>query len=577
MSSDLKVVLSLVDDFTKKLTGIESSLGSFGSQIDNVNKIAMRFGLGFGGYLAGGQIIGGIEELIGVSKEYTKEHNQLREALGYTSIELNKQVEILGKKYVIDHREITGVQQQLSLYTQDEGAIKSLTDATVNYAKATGKPLSDAVNLVDRAIVSATGTIRGFPGHLDGAAESSERLASIVETLNSKMHGQAAAVADSMTMWDRLSLSISTFKETVAVGIFGKATERELQKYEAMKNIFEEWTQEEINASPGIRENHDAAIKWIEAYEAKMGSAKKAAEDLRKENFINQGAGSMESLIPGHAQQGSLKRDEAEAKRRADERKREQIREADEIARLGDSITDRLTERDVRESEKRQSEQLKREKSRREGQIEIDKEIDSFMEEGQKRQEIYDKRAEDEAVKHKEEMARTAVSLGEAYGSSIGQGIGKGEAGLKSTMKGVLNTTIDFLERQALAAIMTNTIRDFGFYGPPGLVVGAVEAAGVTAIAEAAKAGINSFSMGTPFAPRGFAYLHKDESLYLPTGAVVKTASETRQTINNNSGGHTFNIHITDMSGALVESITTQIRSGATGTDRLLRAIAARI
>ena len=192
MANDLKVTLSLVNDFTRKLSGVEANLGAFGQKIDNVNRIAARFGLGFGLGFAGFKVIDEIKGLVNEAKEYTKIQNQLRESLGYTSIELSMQADALEKKYVIDDREIQKVQQRISLYTQDEGAIKSLTEATLNYAAATGKDAVEATAMVDRAIISAKGTMKGFPGHLDGAAESTERLASIAKILNDRMGGQVA-------------------------------------------------------------------------------------------------------------------------------------------------------------------------------------------------------------------------------------------------------------------------------------------------------------------------------------------------------------------------------------------------
>ena len=98
MSNDLKVTLSLVDDFTKKLTGIETELGAFGKQLDYLNNVAAKFGLGLGIGVGATAVKSGIEELINTAKEYAQVNNQLRTSLGYTSLELSENAELLSNK-----------------------------------------------------------------------------------------------------------------------------------------------------------------------------------------------------------------------------------------------------------------------------------------------------------------------------------------------------------------------------------------------------------------------------------------------------------------------------------------------
>ena len=97
---------------------------------------------------------------------------------------------------------------------------------------------------------------------------------------------------------------------------------------------------------------------------------------------------------------------------------------------------------------------------------------------------------------------------------------------------------------------------------------------GAAGLAQVANIEAQSFSMGTPSAPGGPAFVHKDESIYLPQGSAVKTASETRQMP---SMGHTFNVSIVDVSGTLIDTVTAHIRNGATGTDRLIKTLAAKM
>jgi hypothetical protein len=113
-----------------------------------------------------------------------------------------------------------------------------------------------------------------------------------------------------------------------------------------------------------------------------------------------------------------------------------------------------------------------------------------------------------------------------------------------------------------LAAIASNTLQEVTKFGWYGLISGAAKAVAITAVGEGAKAGINSFSMGTSSASGGPAFVHKDESIYLPAGSAVKTASETREITENNNGGNTFNLNIMD-SGGTLKKVVTEIRDGS--------------
>ena len=185
----------------------------------------------------------------------------------------------------------------------------------------------------------------------------------------------------------------------------------------------------------------------------------------------------------------------------------------------------------------------------------------------------YHKKIEEDELRHNELMVNTAMSMGSAYGAAIGSGIGKGKEGLKTAFKGILSLTVDFIQKEVLAAIASNTLQEVIKGGWYGLISGAVEAAAITAVGTGAKAAIASFSVGTPSAPGGPAFVHKDESIYLPAGSAVKTASETRQIVNNNTGGHTIILNVNDASGSLIESMTAQIRGGNSNVDNLVGAI----
>ena len=186
------------------------------------------------------------------------------------------------------------------------------------------------------------------------------------------------------------------------------------------------------------------------------------------------------------------------------------------------------------------------------------------------------KEQEDLKRRHDQAMVDAAMQWGKAYGAAIGQGIGKGKEGVRAAMKGILCLTVDFLEKEVLAAVASNTLQNVEALGVWGLLSGAAEAAGIVAVAEAAKGAINSFAIGTHYAPGGMAMVgeHGPETMFVPRGAQIYNATETKNInrINNNSG-YTFNIVLNDASGNMLESMTTQIRSGTANVDRFIGAL----
>jgi hypothetical protein len=120
--------------------------------------------------------------------------------------------------------------------------------------------------------------------------------------------------------------------------------------------------------------------------------------------------------------------------------------------------------------------------------------------------------------------------LAQGIGVAIASGVGKGAEGLKESLKGILVTTLSFIEREILAAWAVTGIRSI--FGDP---TAFIQMVGVTAAFEVAKAGIQSFASGTFSARGGMAMVHQDELINLPSGSRVYTKEETREITNNNN------------------------------------------
>ena len=168
-----------------------------------------------------------------------------------------------------------------------------------------------------------------------------------------------------------------------------------------------------------------------------------------------------------------------------------------------------------------------------------------------------------------------AMQMGEAYGNAIGSGFEKGGYNVHKALKALLDMTVDFLSKEALAAVASNTLQNVVSEGYWGLVVGAAEAAGIEVLAEAAKAGISSFAGGTSYARGGMSLVGErgPELMNVPRGSQIYNANQTSTMM---SSGHTFNITL-NASGSVAESLHAEVRAGDPGVQKLLGILSQRL
>ena len=544
MSNDLKVTLSLVDDFTKKLTGIESEMGSFGKQIEHINSIASKFGIGLGLGIGGSAIIEGFKELSNINKENTQVQNQLRESLGYTSIELNLQAEALGQKNLIDHKDILTVQQRLSLYTQDEEQIKKLTPAILDYAKATGKDLLTATQTVTRAIESSKGSLKGFPGHLDGAAESAERLNSVMEILNKHFHGQADAVRESKTEVDKLGFSFNELKDTLATGLFGNQAEKDLLRYKQAVKYIEEgnYLQED---------SYKDALKIVEEYEKKIGDAKAKAQKEQQEQAA---ADALKSkfLVPGYKDEKEYK---AAQKKKEDEQK-EAAKEALKIQKDLDKQYQKL----IKDSDDEGYKDLEAKAKKKE---DLDKQYYALIKEdsdrgyadleakGKKKEKLEEDLREAQnftlrnSVSNLQIMAEKWHEFGTAYK-------------IAAETENVINTY-----KSATAAY--SAMAGIPYVGPA-LGIAAAAAAIGAGLANGANIAAQQFASGGFVG--GSSYTGDRVPVRVNSGEAILNTQQQKNFMAMANGNTTTNnhsnitVHLHDATGNITETITKQIRSG---------------
>ena len=141
-----------------------------------------------------------------------------------------------------------------------------------------------------------------------------------------------------------------------------------------------------------------------------------------------------------------------------------------------------------------------------------------------------------------------AQELGDAYGNAIGGALGKGKEGLKDAMQGVLDASIDFIEKLALSAVASNALKDIALHGPIyGAVEAAIESVAITAVATGAKSAIGHMAYGgvvtggIPGQDSVNAKLMPGEIIYNPAHPNPALASMINS--GNNSTQNTTHVH----------------------------------
>ena len=149
----------------------------------------------------------GVAAVIGVFSKFNKfiqsaidktDIQQLAEvslatALGYVSKELLNQASALQTLTRFGDEEIIRGQSFLAQMGLTEEQILKITPAILDFAQAKGIDLKTASDLVAKSVGSETNALSRYGIQIEGAAGSSERMASALDALNSKFEGQAAA------------------------------------------------------------------------------------------------------------------------------------------------------------------------------------------------------------------------------------------------------------------------------------------------------------------------------------------------------------------------------------------------
>tara|TARA_R100000655_G_scaffold108785_4_gene161483 strand:- start:573 stop:2579 length:2007 start_codon:yes stop_codon:yes gene_type:complete len=141
---------------------------------------------------------------------------KLNNALGFNSDLLQKQASQLQNLTGIGDEVIINSQSILASFVRNEEAISELTKTTLDLSVALGIDLNSSANLLGKTIGSTTNSLSRYGIAVTGAANSNERIASVMKSVNLLFGGMAEAAGSQTTgALMKLSASLGDFLEKI--------------------------------------------------------------------------------------------------------------------------------------------------------------------------------------------------------------------------------------------------------------------------------------------------------------------------------------------------------------------------
>lgn len=220
-------IKTLENNVRQASTGMSNSLGGvsnssksladvMGGKLVNAASMAVK---GFIAFQTVRATISFLNDSAKAANESAIVQAKLAAALGYHSTALEEQSNALMRLSGVEDEEIANAQALLASYFKSEDAVKKLTPAILDFAKATGIDLRTAATQVARAIEDDNSEMGRWKISVEGAKGSTERMDSMLKSLNEKFGGQAAAMMEAENGSKRLSNSINELMETIGAGV----------------------------------------------------------------------------------------------------------------------------------------------------------------------------------------------------------------------------------------------------------------------------------------------------------------------------------------------------------------------
>jgi len=175
---------------------VASQTKKIDQNLKGVGIAALKAGAAFFGAK---KLLEGFKASIELAGQQELAERKLATALGGTSQELLDYASALQKTTTFGDEATIEAMSMMAAFTQDEEALRRLTEVTLDYAAATGTDLNAAAQLVGRTFGTSMNAMSRYGVAVEGAAGSSERLDSLTTNLATMFQGQAAAAADTMS------------------------------------------------------------------------------------------------------------------------------------------------------------------------------------------------------------------------------------------------------------------------------------------------------------------------------------------------------------------------------------------
>lgn len=171
---------------------------------------------------AGLAIVGFAAAGVHAFREQELATNQLSQAMvqqGMFTAELRdeyvKQAEALQQLTTYGDEQIISAQAILQAHIGNTKVSKELTQATLDYAAATGKDVASAAEAMGKSIGTSTNALARNGIELDANMQKNEKMSAVIEAVNAKYGGQAAAVALNLGSMDQLKNTIGDLLEVL--------------------------------------------------------------------------------------------------------------------------------------------------------------------------------------------------------------------------------------------------------------------------------------------------------------------------------------------------------------------------
>lgn len=149
--------------------------------------------------LAAGEIIRKFAaESIKAFADGERTQRQLKLAAGQYTGALNEQAEAMKRKFAVDDDAIRQMDVLLLRYGAAPSQIEGATEAVLNYAAATGKDATQAMEMLIRGVESGTGSLGKMGVHFKTTGTFAGDLSNAVEALGAKFGGAGEADARSL-------------------------------------------------------------------------------------------------------------------------------------------------------------------------------------------------------------------------------------------------------------------------------------------------------------------------------------------------------------------------------------------